>query len=135
MSTRPAGRQLYIYWRCPAAQSEAAEAAARAMQTALCLRHPGLSAELFLRVDDRAATGLQPAAELTLMEVYVLRRPAVTSEEAVEASTAAIPLAGFATGRTPGITAEIQADVVKAGEALRPWLSGSRHVEVFELLT
>jgi hypothetical protein len=104
------GRQLFIYWRCAVAHQAEAQAATRDMQTALCLRHPGLSAELFLRVDDSQA----PAGEVTLMETYAFRRPQP----------------GLEAGVDPALQVEVQA----AGVVLSPWLSGSRHVEVFDLL-
>lgn len=104
------GRQLFIYWRCASAQAAAAQAATRDLQTALCLRHPGLSAELFARLHDTQA----PAGEVTLMEVYAFRRP----QPGLEA----------------GVSDALQAEVAAASELLRPWLNGARHVEVFELL-
>ena len=103
-------RQLFIYWRCAAAEAEAAQAAVRSLQAGLCLRHPGLSAELFLRVDGPPA----PADVRTLMEVYAFRR--------------ASP------GLPAGIDAALQAELLDAAQALQPWLRGARHVEVFDLL-
>lgn len=104
------GRQLFVYWRCASAQAGAAQAATRDMQTALCLRHPGLSAELFVRLHDTQA----PAGDVTLMEVYAFRRP----QPGLEA----------------GVDDALQAEVRAASDALQRWLSGTRHVEVFELL-
>lgn len=56
-------RELFIYWRTPAADRPAAQAAVLAMQARLCQAHPGLQARLYVRQDD------EPAGS-TLMETY-----------------------------------------------------------------
>jgi hypothetical protein len=59
------GLQLFIYWRCQAADADVATAAARQLQQRLRQQHPALQAHLFRRSDSDAAT-------CTLMETYAL---------------------------------------------------------------
>jgi hypothetical protein len=110
LQTCLAARQLFIYWRCPAAQAGAAQTAARAMQATLCERHPGLIANLLVRVDGAQT----PVDEVTLMETYAQQAP--PSDAAA------------------GVSAALQAELEAAAAVLQPWLRGARHVEVFELL-
>jgi hypothetical protein len=110
------GRQLFIYWRCPAPQAAAAQGAARAMQARLCKRHPGLLARLFVRTDEAGDPGGGGKNDVTLMETYALRS------------------GDFAQAATEGIGSALQAELQAAGTELQPWLSGGRHIEVFELL-
>ncbi|MEO7243597.1 MAG: DUF4936 family protein, partial [Rubrivivax sp.] len=56
-------RELFVYWRCDAAQAGAVLAAACAMQRALHAQWPALEARLLVRTS--AAPG-----ELTVMETY-----------------------------------------------------------------
>ncbi len=101
-------RELFIYWHVPAAQADAAGAAAAAMQARLRARHKGLSARLYRRAeapgDKRALTGTPTR---TLMETY----------------------AHAGTGVGPDLQAAIEAE---AATALAAWCGGGRHVEVFE---
>lgn len=55
-------RELFIYYRCPAAADAAVQQAALAMQARLCARHPALQARLLRRPPSGPAT--------TWMEVY-----------------------------------------------------------------
>jgi hypothetical protein len=56
-------RELFIYWRTPAATAAQAIEAASQWQARLRAQHPGLAATLFCRADDSGETA-------TLMEVY-----------------------------------------------------------------
>jgi len=80
------------------------------MQAALCERHPGLIAQLFVRADGAQT----PVGAVTLMETYAQQAPASDA----------------AAGVSPALQAELEA----AAAVLQPWLRGTRHVEVFELL-
>lgn len=57
-------RRLFIYYRIASADAAAAQPVARAMQDALCARHPGLQAELWRRPQEK--DGMQ-----TWMEIYM----------------------------------------------------------------
>lgn len=87
----PAGRrELYVYWHCAAARTEAAVQAVAACQTALRRRLPDLQARL-LRRADAGADG-----RVTLMEIYA-RPGGLTAAEAAELlAAAAETLAGWA---------------------------------------
>ena len=101
---RPGRRQRFIYWRVASADVAAALRAARAVQAQLRLSHPTLRTGLYLRTE-------APAGEATLMEVYALDSQAARN----------------------GIDAAMQQRIEAASaEALRPWLRGARHVEVFD---
>lgn len=58
-----AGRELFVYYRVAASTWHEAAAAARTAQACLRQSHPGLSARLLRRPDERGG-------EVTLMEVY-----------------------------------------------------------------
>ena len=107
-------RRLYLYYRVPAAELDAALQAAATMQQRLRTAHPGLRAELLCKCADDGATGEPAAHEPTLMEIY--RREG--SEE------------GAACGH--GIDAALQAAIDSAAQqSLGGFVSGRRHVEVF----
>lgn len=71
------GHELFIYYRAEPAHAEALAAAVRQMQCELCGRHPGLSARLLRRPDQREG-------QQTWMEAYVL--PADASAVALAAA-------------------------------------------------
>jgi hypothetical protein len=92
----PAGptgrRELYVYWHCAAARTEAAVQAVAACQAALRRRLPDLQARL-LRRADAGADG-----RVTLMEIYA-RPGGLTAAEAADLlAAAAAALAGWADG-------------------------------------
>ena len=101
----PAGRrQLFVYWRCAGTDTPPALAAAQALQRTLRTCHMGLLCSLYLRCDANAP-------DATLMETY-----------AVDAGL-----------RPEGLDAMLQQAIEAAAvEALLPWQSGARHVEVFD---
>jgi hypothetical protein len=89
----PAGRrELYVYWHCVAARTEAAAQAVLACQAALRLRHPDLQARL-LRRADAGADG-----RVTLMEIYARPGGLEATEAAELLAAAAEALAGWADG-------------------------------------
>jgi len=95
-------RELFIYYRIAAADLAAACAALQPVQQALCAMHRGLQARL-LRRPETSSDGM-----CTLMETYRFDHDA------------------------PGVSDSVQAEIdAAAGAALRPWLQGARHVEVF----
>lgn len=63
--SRPAGQELFVYYRAAPEHADALAAAVHALQARLCAELPGLSARLLRRPDLR--DGLQ-----TWMEVYAL---------------------------------------------------------------
>jgi hypothetical protein len=98
-------RELFIYWKVPQAQAEAAHAAAKALLQALAQSQPALHARLLRRADETGSRG----AQATFMEIYRAPAGGVTpaQQQAIEAA-AETALAGL------GVPA--------------------RHVEVFESL-
>jgi hypothetical protein len=97
-------RQLFIYWRVAVADVPAALQAARDLHVQLRLRHAELRTGLYLRRDGAAG-------DATLMESYALASP----------------------GGSGGVDVALQHGIEAAGAATqRPWLRGTRHVEVFE---
>ena len=95
-------RQLFIYYRIAPADLAAVCAAWMSVQQALCATHPGLQARMHRR-PETSSDGM-----CTLMETYCF--------------------AHHAQGVSESLQAEIDA---AAGAALRPWLRGARHCEVF----
>lgn len=95
-------RELFIYYRIEAARAEAALAAARGFQRRLRERHPGLSARLLRRPDEPTAHANDTQ---TWMEIY-----------------------SFNEG---GIGAALQAAIESEAAAIAPFISGTRHSEVF----
>lgn len=59
-------RSLYVYYRVPLEQQEAARCAVQAIQMQLMREHPGLRARLLQRADEPA----DQAVDVTWMEVY-----------------------------------------------------------------
>lgn len=98
-------RELFIYYRVPAAHAEAACAAAIAMQARLKRAHPQLLMRLLRRTE--TVEGKQ-----TWMETY-----------ATDAACA---------GGEAGIGTALQASIAIAALDLQPWLASPRHTEAFE---
>lgn len=64
-------RSLFIYWKVPAQQAQAALAAARAWQASLCAAHPALMAGLYRRAPASGGASTAPDPVLvTVMETY-----------------------------------------------------------------
>ena len=63
MTTAPAGRRLFVYYRVPGAELSTVVAAVRELQAALRARHPCLKAALLRRPELRDGA-------VTLMETY-----------------------------------------------------------------
>lgn len=101
-------RELFIYWKVPQAQAEAAHAAATALLQALAQSQPALQARLLRRADEAASRGPQA----TFMEIYRAPAGGVTAaqQQAIEAA-AAVALAALGGQGGP-----------------------QRHIEVFESL-
>lgn len=99
----PGRRRLFIYYRLKEHELRAACEAVRQVQQALQHDHRGLSAELLAGA---GADGLR-----TVMETYVV--------------DARINAGGVQEPLQAAIEAALQT-------AVRPWLQGARHVEVFE---
>ena len=97
-------RELFVYYRVPAAGARAAQATAIAAQAALRAAHPGLVARL-LRRDDGVDAG--QAAAATWMETYA--RPCVP----------------------PGVDEALQSAIESACAPLLALIDGARHVEAF----
>jgi len=96
-------RELFIYYRMPPDAAHAAREAVEAMQDRLRQRHPGLTARLLRRPDEKDQ-------EQTWMEIYAMEPG----------------------GTTGGVTPQIQADIAQAAAAaLAPFATGVRHAEVF----
>jgi hypothetical protein len=92
MDTVAPSRELYVYWRCDAAQADVVLAAARAMQRTLRAHWPALVARLLVRTTD--AQG-----EMTVMETYATAAGIDTAlEQHIEASAAAA-LSGWCRGK------------------------------------
>jgi LmbE family N-acetylglucosaminyl deacetylase len=95
-------RELFIYYRVHLDHAAAAEAAVRAMQTALVHLHPQLLARLLCRPQTQDPWQ-------TWMETYSTDRMQDTQ----------------------GITDSLAAEIESRATALRPFIDGTRHVEVF----
>jgi len=95
-------RELFVYYRVPAADSAAAEDEVRSLQADLRAVIPGLAARLLRRPD-------QTDGRQTWMEIYSIE-PAIAAD-----------------GVNPSLQAIIEA---RAAERLTH-IEGSRHVEVF----
>jgi hypothetical protein len=99
-------RQLFIYWRVAAIDLPAALGALRDWQSDLLGQQPQLRCGLYQRIGS-------DEAEATVMESYALE--------------SALP--------HPGIDEALCRYIDRAGQALlQRWLSGARHVEVFDAL-
>ncbi len=101
-------RELFVYYRVPAAQTGAARSVVLEFQAELSLRHPALMARL-LRRDENVIQGIDGNSEQTWMETYV-----------IDARTHA-----------GGVSAALQAEIEAAACALAPFIDGTRHTEVF----
>ena len=97
-------RELFVYYRVPAATAAAAHAAATAAQAALRTAHPGLVARL-LRRDD-GIDGRPSSA--TWMETYA--RPGIPS----------------------GVDEALQSAIESACTPLLALIDGPRHAEAFD---
>ena len=95
-------RELFIYYRVRPDDTAPALAVVIAFQSGLSERHPHLRTRLLRRMD--VIDGLQ-----TWMETY--------SSDAMH--------------DTPGISAELQAEIETGAAALEPFVEGTRHTEVF----
>lgn len=95
-------RELFVYYRVLPQHVDAARAAVRSMQTALCERHSALSARLLERPSEAGAPR-------TWMETY-------------RVDTSLHP---------GGVDAALQAEIDTAALALSAWTDGPRHTEVF----
>ena len=111
-------RELFVYYRVRAAQTEAARPVALAFQAELSSRHPALTARLLRRdegthvdtgVNENASHENDSARDPTWMETYLI-------DPCIDAA---------------GVSAALQAEIEAAAQALTPFLSGSRHTEVF----
>lgn len=104
-------RELFLYWRTPAAGLAGAEAALREWQAELRSRLAGLRTGRFRRVDAGPTDGTDAApASATLMETYACE-----------------------VGDLPAEWIERLVD--EGNRRLQPWLHGSRHAELFERRT
>jgi hypothetical protein len=95
-------RELFIYYRIPVAQAQAAHAAVLAFQARLRQRHPGLTTRFLRRPDAQDQ-------HQTWMEIY-------SFDSAISPS---------------GITASLQGEIEFEASALAGLTAGGRHVEVF----
>jgi uncharacterized iron-regulated membrane protein len=95
-------RELFIYYRIPVADAAAARTLVDAFQARLRQRHPGLSARLLRRPDERDK-------QQTWMETY-------SFDSSVQVH---------------GVTPELQAEIETQARALGHLIAGDRHTEVF----
>ena len=95
-------RELYVYYRVRAAESAAAEAEVRGLQTELRAATPGLQTRLLRRPGEQ--DGRQ-----TWMEIYSM-------ESAVDVG---------------GVSARLEATIEASAAERLTHIDGSRHVEVF----
>ena len=120
-------RALFVYWKVALAQVGLAQRAAQAMQRQLSAAHPLLQAQLLLRADG-AGAGMPGDAP---------------GEAPVDAPGDA--LGGAPVNRTvtlmetyahpAGVGSALQTAIDKAaGRALGGFISGARHVEIFDRL-
>jgi hypothetical protein len=99
-------RQLFVYWRVAPADLPSALEALREWQAGLVDNHPALRCGLYRRSDGAEA-------QATVMESYALE----------------------SAGPHDGIDDTLHAYIVESGRnVLQRWLSGARHVEVFDAL-